>query len=161
MNSSQKKIRVHVHWLMKFICISTIILFPFRAVYYFQHNSSVMGFVYLVSAFLAVPVLFLTNAKIDVDQTEICLTTSYGVFVIKWNEIKSVEQRGVTTYFYSETKSFRYSLLLSGKGKQEFQKEVSNIIRKRQIPSGRPDNLTNDKLQTMLSNAKIRGWKLF
>ena len=154
-------VRVHVHWAMKVIAILEIVFFPFLAYNYWQRGFTVKSVILGLLTLLAVWVFFLADTKIDVDQDEIRLTAPHGVYVMKWAEIKSVEPKGQTAYFFGENKAVGYNLLLAGKGKHEFQRYVADVIRQRQVPIGRPAGVTNAQIQKMMRNTKVSGWKLF
>ena len=161
MPTSDEPIRLHVHWGMKVIAVLEILLFPFLAYASWQLGLLGPSIVLTLFTFLAIWVFFLADTKIDVNQNEIQVTAPHGVYVMSWAEISFVETQGQFVYFFGENKAIGYNLLFAGKGKDEFQNYVANLIHQRQIPQGRPPNISNSQLQKLLKNTKVRGWKLF
>src|SRR3990172_6462971 len=132
MQTKQEQVRVHVHWMMKVISILEIIGFPVLVYDSWQRDLPVMSIVVVLFSLLAVWVFFLADSKIDVDQSGIRLTAPHGVYDMSWADVKSVETKGQSTYFFGDNKVVAYNLLLAGKGKREFQKYVTHMIQQHQ-----------------------------
>jgi hypothetical protein len=161
MIDTQEQVRVHVHWTMKVISIVEIIVFPVLTYDSWQRGLAIMSVIFVLFTLLAIWVFFLADTKIDVDRQGIRLTAPHGVYAMNWAEVKSVEVKGQTAYFFGDNKVVAYNLLLAGKGKRELKKYVARVIQERQFANGRPIGITNSKLRRMLQNTKVRGWKLF
>ena len=161
MTNLRRPIRAHVHWIMKVITIAEIVILPYKIYAFWRSGLPIESFLLLLFLLLAIWVFFLADTKIDVDQDKIQITAPHGVYMMYWSEIKSVETKWQTTYFFGNNKALGYTLLLGGKGKKRLQKYVAEVFRQRGIPIARPEGVTNSQLRKLVRNTKVRGFKLF
>ncbi len=80
---------------------------------------------------------------------------------MRWEEVLTVERNKFSTYFFADNNAIGYNLLLAGKGKQEFQEYINQIVDEWQFAEGRPEGISNSTLQKMLKKSKVRRRKFF
>ncbi len=161
MTNINEKVRLHVHWGMKVIAILENIIFSWRAYQYWQTGDYFSAFIFLLFSLFGIWVFFLADTKIDVDQNGIQVTAPHGVYSMRWEEVLTVERNKFSTYFFADNNAIGYNLLLAGKGKQEFQEYINQIVDEWQFAEGRPEGISNSTLQKMLKKSKVRRRKFF
>jgi hypothetical protein len=161
MTNEQELVRVHVHWGMKVVSVIGVVLFAFQVYFYWRSRFPILGIMPTAFAILAAWVFFLADTKIDADHNEIRITAPHGMYVMQWSEMDFAEIKGQSATLFGKNKAIAYNLLLAGKGKRKFQSYVADMVRRRQIPDGRPDGVGDTQVQKLMKNTKTRGWKLF
>ena len=161
MSNSSGKIRLPVHWGMKVIAITGVLLGFWNMYYSWRFGSILTSLLNLLFVLYCVYVFFLANTKIDVDQNEIRIIAPHGEYVMPWKEVTAVEKNRFTTIFFAQNKALAYNLLLAGTEKRTFEQYINQIIDERRFKRSRPSGMTTSKIQKLMRNTKVRGWKLF
>ncbi len=144
----QAPARMTVHWLWKAIYVLGLVLFLGLTLVSLLNRQSGPAIFFLGFSVLMVLAMILARSYVEVDHDKILVYgPPLGKYMIRWDEISSVETNGVGYVFRGNDKALGFNTMMGNKavsiheaiGEQVARRGIE-VTRVRRIPSTMPKN---------------------